>query len=207
MARTFEKNGLERLLKWAAASLETSVNQPTLPQLVIAVNAATWNAATQEEWDVSTATENLLESVRPSLERRTYFSSLAQSWRSKGQRINSIDDLIRCYYSSFSVVRIPTEGRLALLDKQIGVLGHRITACCEASFQATRRANMLLNSEELSMFLHSAYDHFTFDLQTPFNFREISLRSNVRDIDRKFTFCANRLNSPYPRTLEATFFN
>jgi hypothetical protein len=152
--------------------------------LVIAVNAATLNVATQREWDIDYATESVLRSVRPSLHRKNYFKNLAQSWSSKGRRINSIDDLIRCYYSSFSVVRIPAEGRYGFLDKQIVALGSAITSCCDDALNAKRRANMLSNSDELSMFLLSAFDHFTLDLQTPFNFIEISRRNNVSCNDK-----------------------
>jgi hypothetical protein len=165
------------------------------------VNAATLNVATQQEWDIDYATKSLLQSVRPSLQKKTYFRNLAQSWASKGRRIDSIDDLIRCYYSSFSVVRIPAGGRYALLDKQIVALGHAITACCDDAFNAKRRANMLSNSDELSMFLHSAFDHFTRDLQTPFNFIEISRRNNVSCKDRRTTSHAHIDFSPFRKTL------
>jgi hypothetical protein len=159
------------------------VNQPTLPKLIIAVNAATVNVETRE-WDVSHATENLLKSVRPSLRGKTYFRSLAQSWSAKGRHVGSMDDLIRCYYSSFSVVRVPAEGRYTLMDKQIGALRDTITSCCEDSFHTKRRANMLSNSDEFSVFLHSAFDHFARDLETPFNFIEVSLRNNVSRMNR-----------------------
>lgn len=137
------------------------------------------------------ARESLLQSVRPSLEKKTYFRDLAQSWSSKGRRIDSIDDLIRCYYSSFSVVRIPAEGRYALLDKQIGALGDTISACCNDAFNSKRRANMLSNSDELSVFLQSAFDHFARDLQTPFNFIEISRRNNVSYTENEAKFQTN----------------
>ncbi|KAE8448014.1 hypothetical protein EG329_009937 [Mollisiaceae sp. DMI_Dod_QoI] len=177
--KTFEKTGLERLIKWGAASLETSVNQPTLPKLIIAINAATLNVATPHEWHVGYATESLLQSAQSSLYKTTYFRNLAQSWRDNGRIINSIKDLIRCYYSSFDVVRIPVvEGRYTLLDKQIGALGDTITTCCKDSLVFKRQANMLLNSDEFSIFLHSAFDHFTRDLQRPFNFIEVSRRNN-----------------------------
>lgn len=37
---------------------------------------------------------------------------------------------------------------------------------------------MLSNSDELGTFLQSAFDHFAHDLDTPFNFIEVSLRNN-----------------------------
>jgi hypothetical protein len=148
---------------------------------------------------VEYARESLLQSVRPSLQKKTYFRDLAQSWSSKGRRIESIDDLIRCYYSSFSVVRIPAEGRYALLDKQIGALGDTISSSYNDAFNSKRRANMLSNSDELSIFLHSAFDHFARDLQTPFNFIEISRRNNVSCTDNEPTFQANIKCSQYHR--------
>ncbi|KAF8847153.1 hypothetical protein BDZ45DRAFT_811773 [Acephala macrosclerotiorum] len=176
--KTFETTGLERLIRWGAASLETSINQPTLPQLIIAVNAATLNVATPQEWEVDYATQKILNSLQSSLNKTTYFRSLAQGWRDRGRRIECVKDLIRCYYSSFSVVRIPSEGRYVQLDKQIDALRDRITTCCDDSFMSKRRANMLLTSDEFSMLLYSAFEHFSLNLHTPFNFIEVSLRIN-----------------------------
>lgn len=148
-----------------------------MPHVIVALNAADFNVS-DEEWDENNATANLLNAVRNSWYRRPSISDLAETWRRRGRIIRTISDLIHCYYSSFTVVRIPVEGRYNLLKDQLDKLSANITNCCEASFRGKRRARMLLNSDELGMFLQSAFDHFSQDLENPFNFIEVSLRNN-----------------------------
>jgi hypothetical protein len=175
--RTFEENALERLLRWGEACLETSINQPTLPHAIIVINAADI-AVDEAEWDVERATSSLLDQVQASLSRTNLLSNLAKAWRLNGRSIVTVRDLIHCYYSSFTVVRIPIEGRYNLLKQQINRLRLNINNACQASYQAKRDARMLSNSDELGIFLQSAFGHFSLDLTTPFNFVEVSLRNN-----------------------------
>lgn len=112
---------LERLLKWGQASLKTSINQATLPHAIIAVNAADINVANRE-WDNRHATTQLLRSVPTYVSRVPYFRELADIWRSKGRIIDTVSDLFSCYYSSFTIVRIPIAGRSGLLLAQMNEL-------------------------------------------------------------------------------------
>jgi hypothetical protein len=162
-----------------------SINQPTLPHAIVAVNA-TEIGVHESEWDVSKATENLLASVQTALNRGSgvpEFIHLAETWRSRGREINCVLDLIHCYYSSFSVVRLPVKGRYGLLSNQIRKLHKKIVDCCKISYDAKRRARMLLTSDALNIYLQSAFDHFCLQLDRPFNFVEISLKVNPVRLD------------------------
>jgi hypothetical protein len=141
------------------------------------INATDLNV-NDEEWDVQKATENLLHEVRFSLSNVPSLSRLAEAWERSGRPIRSISDLIYCYYSSFTVVRVPVEGRYGLLKEQIDKLRLHIKRGCKASFQAKRDDRMLSNSDELGIFLQSAFTHFAQTLDTPFNFIDASLRNN-----------------------------
>lgn len=112
---------------------------------------------------------------------------MAKDWRSKGRKIDNVLDLIRCYYSTFHVVRIPTKGRYQLLDEQIWKLHNMIAKACDSSFDAKRRARMLLNADELDIYLQSAYTHFATSkgLVDPFNFMKVSLKHNPIPTDFK----------------------
>lgn len=48
--RTFEATTLRPLLQWGETSLETSVNQPSLPHAVIVLNSTITTLSTVEEW-------------------------------------------------------------------------------------------------------------------------------------------------------------
>lgn len=178
--RTFEDTTLRPLLSWAETSLETSVNQPALPHAIIVLNG-TDPSSSSEVWDTAQATQSLLDANDHCLDPEIgphFFTGLAARWRRKGKRIDKILDLIRCYYSSFKVVRIPRKGRYRLLHNQIHALHGIITTSCKASFESKARANMLAKSHELKTYFQSAFDHFAATLDIPFNFIAVSLLNN-----------------------------
>lgn len=178
--RTFEATALRPLLEWGAASLEKSVNQPTLPHAIIALNT-TELGISNEEWEVRFATDSLLEANKDCLDRlngHPFFYQLADQWKARGRTINTILDLIHCYYSTFKVVRIPVKGRYQLLHDQVFKLHEMIAESCDLSFETKQKARMLSTSDELNVYIQSAFDHFAKTLETPFNFVEVSLKNN-----------------------------
>jgi hypothetical protein len=173
-------NTLKPLLSWAETSLETSVNQPTLPHAIIALNG-TDLSSDPEVWNSKDATKSILRAnnycIDPQLGTR-YFIDLAERWRQKGKRIKKVLDLILCYYSTFKVIRIPHKGRYQLLHDQIHGLHGMISTACRDSFDAKANANMLSKSHELNIYFQCAFDHFAAKLNEPFNFIKVSLLNN-----------------------------
>lgn len=182
MFRTFESTVLSLLIKWASASFEKSVGQPALPHAVIALNATDTKVG-QQEWDPKYTTELLMSNVAGAIGRDPEYSALQAYWVGRGRRIRTMKDLLECYYSSITVVRIPGEGRYMMIDDQITKLHHVITRRCAESFSAKRRSRMLSNSENLNVYLQCAFDHFSQDLHTPFNFMDISFKINPIPLD------------------------
>ncbi|KAL9624998.1 MAG: hypothetical protein Q9160_000727 [Pyrenula sp. 1 TL-2023] len=175
--RTFESSALKLLLDWAATSVESSINQPALPRAVIVLNA-TDLSVDQKEWEVRAATENLMAHVQHAVDDIPFFIRHADHWRKKGRVINNTLDLIRCYYADISVVRIPARGRYMLTDTQITKLHLEIQKGCNASFAAKDEAHMLSTSEELNSYLQAGFDHFTSNVNQPFNFVEVAMSKN-----------------------------
>ena len=95
----------ERLIRWAAAALETSSNQPILPHAIIVLNASE-NDLQPNLWEPGTNTSNILDSLASTITRNDTFKKFAQWWRERGKTINNVEQLILCYYSSV-VVSIP----------------------------------------------------------------------------------------------------
>ena len=157
--------------------MEKSLNQPTLPHAIIALNA-TDPGVDQREWDVEWATQNLMTSVAGAIARDAKYREYADYWTSRGKAIHTMKDLLECYYSSVRVVRIPMKGRYMLIDEQVAKLHQEITKSCSISFYAKKRARMLSNTDELNVYLQSAFDHFSQDLDTPFNFIEVAFKNN-----------------------------
>ena len=165
------------MLEWASTSLESSVNQPTLPHAIIVLNASS-TSVDDEEWNTSTATKNLMEHVAHAIYEVPMFRDCAEHWRRRGRQIHNMLDLFRCYYADICVVRVPVKGRYMLADVQINKLHQRIVSDCDASFRAKNDAHMLSNADELNTYLQAGFDHFTTKEDEAFNFIEVALKNN-----------------------------
>ena len=157
--------------------MEKSTNQPVLPHAIIALNA-TDVGVDEREWDVRFATDALMSTVCEAVSRDFKYKEYADYWMMRGKNIQTMEDLLLCYYSSVRVVRIPQKGRYMLIDKQVTRLHEQITTDCVRSYDAKRKARMLSNSDELHIYLQSAFDHFSQNLDKPFNFIEVAFKNN-----------------------------
>lgn len=155
--------------------MEKSLNQPTLPHAVIALNA-TDMGVDNKEWNPEYATKSLMSHVSAAIYEHPIYRQLTEDWRSQGRLIRTMQDLLECYYSSITVVRIPAKGRYMKIDEQVEKLRNVLTVKSTESFRAKRRSRLLSNSEELNIYLQCAFDHFSRDLHTPFNFMDVAFR-------------------------------
>ncbi|KAI9690171.1 MAG: hypothetical protein M1822_009132 [Bathelium mastoideum] len=176
-SKTFESTVLSKLLDWAHTSMEKSVNQPTLPHAIIALNA-TDTSVDQQLWGPDFATENLMGTVAGAISRDAKYRDYADYWKERGKVVRTMKDLLECYYASVLVVRIPRKGRYMLINEQVTKLHQEITANCNVAYNTKRKARMLSNSDELNGYLQSAFDHFSQKLDTPFNFVEVAWKNN-----------------------------
>jgi hypothetical protein len=151
---------LEKLLDWASASIESSLNQPALPHVIIALNA-TELTIDDKQWDIEEATRILMSDIEGAIARVPRFAEYARIWNQRGRPIKTTKDLLECYYSSVTVIRIPTHGRYMLINDQIGKLHTEIKRCCELSHWTKKRVRMISTDEKLQVFLQSAFDHFS----------------------------------------------
>ncbi|KAK4221040.1 acyl transferase/acyl hydrolase/lysophospholipase, partial [Podospora fimiseda] len=174
--RSFESTVLEKLIDWGAASINKSVNQPTLPHAIIVLNAT--DQVDDKEWDVDTATQLLLDDINDAISRVPRLEDLSKGWRETGRKIANTKDLLDCYYASVSIVRIPSRGRYMLMDDQVEKLFQLIKQKARQSLDTKKEARMLATAEQLQVYLQAAYDHFSKDLSTPFDFIKEALRHN-----------------------------
>lgn len=65
-----------------------------------------------------------------------------------------------------------------LMDQQVGTLFKTIKKKCLASLITKKRVRMLATSDKLQVYLQAAYDHFSKDLDTPFDFIKEALKNN-----------------------------
>ncbi|KAI0024490.1 FabD/lysophospholipase-like protein [Xylariomycetidae sp. FL0641] len=181
--RAFESTVLHQLIRWGAASIDKSINQPVLPHAVIVLNATDVNVD-EKEWDVDQATEMLLSDIHGAIFREPVLKEYVETWRKRGRILSSTQELLECYYASISVVRVPYKGSYMLMNEQAGKLTDLVKNRCAASHAKKRQMRMLATSEKLEFYLQAAYDHFTKDLNSPFDFVQETLRHSP--ISRNF---------------------
>ncbi|KAI0003957.1 hypothetical protein F4779DRAFT_621638 [Xylariaceae sp. FL0662B] len=167
----------ERLVKWAAAAIETSSNQPVLPHAIIALNASEHDLDNRS-WDVHHNTETILNDLAHTVNRNETFKKWAQFWRERGKVIDTLVDLVLCYYSSIQIIRLPAEGRPNLMEEQISKLYDGTLTASIAARSARYQARMLLDVEDLHAYLQEAFNHYSSTLESPFDFVQASFRNS-----------------------------
>jgi len=164
------------LIEWAAAALEKSTNQPVLPHVIIALNASE-NAIDPAQWDVNFATIWLMQSIGEALTKPS-LKEYARSRTGSRKEIRTAEDLLLSYYHSVRVVRIPTKGRPQLINDQVAKLYEEIVQSSDQSRKSKRKKRMLLGADELQPYLQDAFDHFSSNLDVPFDFVKASFLHN-----------------------------
>ena len=158
-----------------------------------------------KEWDVDVASELLFDDIRGAIFREPRFEEHARIWRDGGRNIENTKDLLECYYASITTIRIPSRGRYMLMDDQVEKLFQLVRKKCQASLLTKKRVRMLATAEKLQMYLQAAYDHFSRDLDTPFDFIKEALKHNPipRDFGGNILNLAlcTKLNSDEPEPL------
>lgn len=176
--KTFQSIALTKLLDWAAVAMERSMNRATRPHCVVVLNASDVGLR-NEDWDVEHATKTLLADVEDALDPVRgvpKFRMLADRWRHLGKRIDTAQDLILCFYSSFRAIRVPSTPHYRAIDRQIGRLDDVLREACRGSADTKRRIRMLLTAEEQQVYLSRCFDHYASRLDTAFDFTQVALR-------------------------------
>lgn len=167
---------MRQLISWAATSIDKSINQPILPHIIIVINA-TESSIDEAQWDTKTATDTLLGDYEKSVHQVAELQDiLARVEQRLGKKINTSKELLEYYYSSVTVVRIPSKGRYMQIDDQIGKLYDAINYRCAKSYAHKEMIRMLLNAERLPQYVNAAYDHFSQRLDVPFDFAKEARR-------------------------------
>ncbi|PTB65192.1 hypothetical protein BBK36DRAFT_1122202, partial [Trichoderma citrinoviride] len=167
-ARTFETEVLKLLVEWAATSIDKSVNQPSRPHVIILLNAAEMTTD-DNQWDPEWATKKLLDDYKDSVHRVPYLQRTISNSKLR-KSVRTTKDLLDYYYHSVTVIKIPRKGCYMQIDAQLMKLSGIISDRCAESHDFKKMTRMLLNAERLPRYVNAAYDHFTRDLEAPFDF-------------------------------------
>ena len=132
----------------------------------------------------------------PSSGQNETFKKYSQFWRERGRQINNLEELILSYYSSVQVIisdkshsqslltstgqilRVPADGRPALMLTQVEKLYHGILTACIASRLSKASLRMLLDVDDLQSYLQYAFNHYSGTLSSPFDFVQASFTNS-----------------------------
>ncbi|KAI0490190.1 hypothetical protein F4859DRAFT_183291 [Xylaria cf. heliscus] len=166
---------VEKLLAWADANHSKSINLPTKPHAIIALNKCS-NSTPDAMWNTLTATDELYKSMDSQLQKNNTFQAYVKKWESSRFRISDMEELFRCYYSKVHVIRLPDKSRYKLLEQQRDELYNIIRECCSKSFMKKRESRILPDADEFGIYISLAFDHFSQTLEEPFDYVKASLR-------------------------------
>ncbi|KAF2420198.1 hypothetical protein EJ08DRAFT_690440 [Tothia fuscella] len=158
---TVVEHVFERLVNWANAAIETSINQPLLPHAIIL-------------WDVNINTSTILDDLAKTVNQNSLFKKYADTWRQRGKTVDTLEQLVLCYYGSIQILRVPEEDRPRLMQDQVANLYHGILTASIAARNNKARLCMLLDVEDLQAYLEHALSHFSGTLDFPFDFVQAS---------------------------------
>ena len=173
--RAFQTKVLKQLITWAASSVDKSVNQPKLPHAIIVVNA-TDSRVDKAQWDPKHATEELLRDYQESIQQVPELQDITSNLSAQNKRVDTAKELLEHFYSSVTVLRIPTKDRYKLLDEQFSKLYRLINENCARSHRHKKQIRMSLNTVRLPQYIGMAFAHFSKKKDEPFNFLEASRR-------------------------------
>jgi hypothetical protein len=142
---------MAQLVNWAHDAHDLTTNQGVKPGLLYIINQD--NHSNLEKWrDIEYATKTVLEKLRKSKR----FATEQELWSSRGRKVVTADELLRCYYSSVKVVFIPQflpKDPICEADdlwQQYRLLYREVNGLSWSSSEHRREARVLFNLETLS---------------------------------------------------------
>ena len=103
------------LITWASQAIESSSNQALLPHAVLILNASKQNDSAGY-WDVTASTQSILDSLASTIHRNPRFKRWVKFWLMKDKMVDTLEELVLCYYSSIQVSQIPNTSSLAFFS-------------------------------------------------------------------------------------------
>ncbi len=169
---------LFNLFEWAAKGYEWTRNQRVRPGLVIVVNKDSPSLGEEDWLDVEYATKTMLSH----LELSPAFADLRQKWQHRGVQLNTAEDLISCYYSSFRIVVIPTltPGTVHSIAMQYQKLYQEIRDTSERLRARKHKLGVDLNVESFQKYTQDAFGRLAKDLTSWIDFHYMGMKYSPR---------------------------
>jgi len=104
---------------------------------------------------------------------------LAKQWKDRRKQIDTLGDLLSCYFSSVRIVCIPRSDKSPhWIYDQYRSLYTTIEKASLDSKKRREQSGMLFSSPEMQQYLRAAFEHFCTHADKPFNFLRATARNN-----------------------------
>jgi hypothetical protein len=140
------------------------------------------NTKPNSPWWNNDITEVQLRKYSKCIENDPSLSKLVKYWgKERNKPIKTLHELILCYYSGIKIICIPhmtSPSAAPLLLAQYQKLRAEISEAVVQTKKMRIEAELLMNSEELNIYLGDAFNHFSTDATQPFNFLSAAVAHN-----------------------------
>lgn len=167
-------------MNWAKFNVEKSINQPLLPHAIVVLNAVDMGSG-GERWTVDDVTSSFFRDVAGAVAIDPGLRGLAQLRNINPEDSLSSRELLKCFYSEVRVIRVPAKRpeRYSLIDEQIRQLRNLIIDAGEKAHHAKTLSRRLNDVDALQEYLQASFDHFATNIEQPFDFKSVSLRTRA----------------------------
>lgn len=149
----------------ASKALDFSFEQILLPHAVIVLNNSPND--TQEWDDVEHMTFEFFSRLNVHWKEASLAKYLSHC-KKHSRLVSNVGELLKYYYSSIRVIKIPNKERLMLVQKQASVLDREIQTACNVVYEYELPIREQKTTEEFHNLVKDAFNHFTSRVDRPF---------------------------------------
>jgi hypothetical protein len=147
-----------------------SLNQAIKPHLIIVVNAVGIELE-ETGWETSSTTKMHLDSLNKArIDNDENLKPMADRVAAAGgPRIDSVGGLVKHYYSSVTVLRLPATPFFGRMETQVRELYKAIHANATSSYDTKSKLAVALPGDRMERLFSAAFSHFSRTMDEPFD--------------------------------------
>jgi hypothetical protein len=169
------------MITWADKARNASLNQVTLPRVILILNNVALSDADRTVWeDGILATQLMIQNLKACTRLSSNLQEIADQWNrilDQGDQVHSVMDLFLRYFKSISVVYMPPRGKpqqAAVFYGQVQRLRQEILDTSkEVGVERLKSFNQV-DSRCLESLLNIGIEHFFNKIDEPFDFFQIA---------------------------------
>ncbi|KAK4445124.1 hypothetical protein QBC34DRAFT_441867 [Podospora aff. communis PSN243] len=169
-ARKLESLASEFLIPWADRSAHKSLNQAIKPHLIIVINAVGIELE-ETGWDVGSATKTHMKNLdKARIDNDENLKPMADRVAAAGGgHIDSVGGLMKHYYSSVTVLRLPQTPYYGRMEMQVCELYNTIHANAAHSYSTRSELGVAVPGDRMERLFSAAFSHFSRTIDEPFD--------------------------------------